>query len=114
MKRNRVKVFVVVVILAFNGLTGSATAGEKVTVLLDWFINPDHAPLFVAYEKDFFKAQGLDVVFIAPSNPNDPPKLVAASIAIAASGIFGIKPTTRSPGLMPVCFKDFAIPATSS
>ncbi|MCP4682741.1 MAG: ABC transporter substrate-binding protein, partial [Desulfobacterales bacterium] len=35
-----------------------AMAGEKVTVLLDWFINPDHAPLFVAYEKGFFKEQG--------------------------------------------------------
>ena len=53
----------------------------KITVLLDWFINPDHAPLIVAKEKGFFKAQGLDVTFIAPANPNDPPKLVAAGKA---------------------------------
>ena len=26
----------------------SAQAGDKLTVLLDWFINPDHAPLYVA------------------------------------------------------------------
>ena len=57
----------------------SLNASEKrVTVLLDWFINPDHAPLFIAYEKGFFKERGLNVKFIAPSNPNDPPKLVAA------------------------------------
>ncbi len=58
-----------------------AQAGEKLTVLLDWFVNPDHAPLFVAQEKGYFKEQGLDVEIIAPSNPNDPPKLVAAGKA---------------------------------
>jgi len=51
---------------------------QPVTVLLDWFVNPDHAPLYVALEKGFFKERGLGVTFIAPSNPNDPPKLVAA------------------------------------
>lgn len=58
-----------------------AHAGEKITVLLDWFINPDHAPLYVALEKGFFKDRGLEVELIAPSNPNDPPKLVAAGKA---------------------------------
>lgn len=74
------------VILAFTSAQGAAEAGERITVLLDWFINPDHAPLLVAYEKGFFKEKGLDVVFIAPSNPNDPPKLVAAKkVEIAVS-----------------------------
>lgn len=63
---------------------GQARAGEKMTVLLDWFINPDHAPLFVAMEKGFFKERGLDVEFVAPANPNDPPKLVAAGKADVA------------------------------
>ena len=62
--------------------TGSSVYGaEKLTVLLDWFINPDHAPLFVAYERGYFRDRGLEVEFIAPSNPNDPPKLVAAGKA---------------------------------
>ncbi len=62
--------------------SGSSVYGaEKLTVLLDWFINPDHAPLFVAYEKGYFRDRGLEVEFIAPSNPNDPPKLVAAGKA---------------------------------
>ena len=38
-----------------------ATAAEKLTVLLDWFVNPDHAPLIIAKEKGFFKNHGLDV-----------------------------------------------------
>lgn len=60
------------------GATASSAAATKLEVMLDWFINPDHAPLFVAQEKGFFEDRGLKVTFIAPSNPNDPPKLVAA------------------------------------
>ena len=68
-------------IVGMTGATTSAMAQEKVTVLLDWFVNPDHAPLFVALEKGYFANHGLDVEMIAPSNPNDPPKLVAAGKA---------------------------------
>ena len=39
-------------------LFSSSAQAEKMTVLLDWFINPDHAPLFVAQEKGFFKTRG--------------------------------------------------------
>ena len=46
--------------------------------MLEWFVNPDHAPLIVAKEKGFFKDAGLDVELIPPADPNDPPKLVAA------------------------------------
>ena len=69
------------IILASLILFATTAQAEKLTELLDWFVNPDHAPLFVAQEKGFFKARGLDVEFIAPSNPNDPPKLVAAGQA---------------------------------
>ncbi len=65
-------------VLSFSSL---AMAKEKVTVLLDWFVNPDHAPMFVALEKGYFEKKGLEVELIAPSNPNDPPKLVAAGKA---------------------------------
>jgi putative hydroxymethylpyrimidine transport system substrate-binding protein len=63
------------------GMSNAAFAGAKVTVLLDWFINPDHGPFFVALEKGFFKEKGLEIEFNVPSNPNDPPKLVAAKSA---------------------------------
>ena len=62
-------------------LVATQARAEKLTVLLDWFVNPDHAPLFVAQEKGYFRDRGLDVEFIAPANPNDPPKLVAAGKA---------------------------------
>lgn len=51
---------------------------KKLTVMLDWFVNPDHAALVVAQEKGFFAAQDLEVELQAPADPNDPPKLAAA------------------------------------
>jgi putative hydroxymethylpyrimidine transport system substrate-binding protein len=59
----------------------SAQAADKLTLLLDWFVNPDHAPLFVAQERGYFVQHGLEVEMIAPADPNDPPKLVAAGQA---------------------------------
>lgn len=61
-----------------------AQAAEKMTVLLDWFVNPDHAPLIVAREKGYFADAGLEVDLVAPADPNDPPKLVAAGQAEVA------------------------------
>jgi putative hydroxymethylpyrimidine transport system substrate-binding protein len=64
------------------GLAASpAFAADKLTLLLDWFVNPDHAPLIVAKEKGFFAAENLDVELVAPSDPSAPPKLVAAGQA---------------------------------
>ncbi len=68
-------------LMALDGAAIAAPEQEKVTVLLDWFVNPDHAPLFVALEKGYFAGHGLGVEIIAPSNPNDPAKLVAAGKA---------------------------------
>ncbi len=59
----------------------SQARAEKLTVMLDWFINPDHGPLVVALEKGFFAEAGLEVALIEPADPNDPPKLVAAGKA---------------------------------
>ena len=33
-------------------------AAEQLTLMLDWFINPDHAPVIIAREKGFFRATG--------------------------------------------------------
>ncbi|MEZ5669150.1 MAG: ABC transporter substrate-binding protein [Alphaproteobacteria bacterium] len=63
-----------------------ATAQDRLTVLLDWFVNPDHAPLVVAQERGIFAAHGLEVELVAPADPNDPPKLVAAGQAELAVG----------------------------
>jgi putative hydroxymethylpyrimidine transport system substrate-binding protein len=58
-----------------------AQAADKMTVLLDWFVNPDHGPLIIAQEKGYFAERDLEVEIVAPSNPADPPKLAAAGKA---------------------------------
>ncbi len=71
-----------VMVFAILGLSSiPAIAAQKLTILLDWFVNPDHAPLIIAQEKGFFDAAGLNVKLIAPSDPSMPPKLVAAGKA---------------------------------
>lgn len=70
------------VIVVITVLLATPTlAAEKMTLLLDWFINPDHGPVIVAQEKGFFADQGLEVEIIPPADPSDPPKLVAAGKA---------------------------------
>ena len=67
-----------IIAISMITLAPLASAQQKLTVLLDWHVNPDHGPLFVALERGYYKAAGLDVDLIAPSDPNDPPRLVAA------------------------------------
>lgn len=55
-----------------------AASAERFTVLLDWFINPDHGALVVAKQRGYFDEVGLDVALVEPADPNAPPKLLAA------------------------------------
>lgn len=68
-------------LIASAVLATSASANEKLTLMLDWYINPDHAPIMVAEQIGAFSAQGLDVQIIPPSDPALPPRLVAAKQA---------------------------------
>ncbi|AKD40595.1 ABC transporter substrate-binding protein [Pasteurella multocida] len=63
------------------GVSLSVSAKEKLTLLLDWFVNPDHAAIIVAQQKGYFAQQGLDVEIVEPADPSLPPKLVAAGKA---------------------------------
>jgi putative hydroxymethylpyrimidine transport system substrate-binding protein len=67
--------------LAFACAALPASAQDKVRLLLDWFVNPDHAALVIAKQRGLFAKHGLDVELIAPADPNAPPKLVAAGQA---------------------------------
>ena len=62
-------------------VSGLAGATDRMTVLLDWFVNPDHGPLIIAEENGYFSDFGLEVEIVAPADPSAPPKLVAAGQA---------------------------------
>ncbi len=68
-----------------------AAATDHLSVVLDWFINPDHAPLLVAQQIGAYKEEGLDVQLIPPADATMGPKLVAAGqgdIALTAEPQF--------------------------
>ena len=57
---------------------GEAEPGrEKLTVALDWFINPDHAGIVAAQAEGFFDDEGLEVTLEVPADPTNPPKFAA-------------------------------------
>lgn len=62
-------------------ISSQSIAADKLTLILDWFINPDHGPIIIAAENGYFAEQGLEVEIIPPADPADPPKMVAAGKA---------------------------------
>ncbi len=75
------RLIIAIVLTAPFLLSPTFSQAKKLTLLLDWFVNPDHAPLFVALENGYFADEGLEVEMLAPADPNLPPKLVAAGKA---------------------------------
>lgn len=51
---------------------------ETVSIMLDWFLSPQHAVILIAHEKGFFQQQRLDVGWQIPGDPSLPTKLLAA------------------------------------
>lgn len=59
-------------------LLSPMTLAKPITLMLDWFVNPDHAAIIIAQQKDLFKQQGLEIKILEPADPSMPPKMVAA------------------------------------
>jgi putative hydroxymethylpyrimidine transport system substrate-binding protein len=74
-----IKVLAAIVVMMLQA--SPAAAADRLTLVLDWFVNPDHGPIIVAQERGYFADVGLEVEVIAPADPADPPKLVAAGKA---------------------------------
>ncbi|MEE4608340.1 MAG: ABC transporter substrate-binding protein [Desulfobacteraceae bacterium] len=56
----------------------NAGAAQKLTLMLDWFPNVDHLPIYTAAQKGFFQEAGLEVKILSPSETTDGLKLAAA------------------------------------
>ncbi len=72
-------------LLLILALPLQAEARDKFRLILDWFPNADHVPLYVARDGGFFEGKGLEIELLPPADPNDPLKLVA--VGRAAFGI---------------------------
>ncbi|MDJ0884729.1 MAG: ABC transporter substrate-binding protein, partial [Desulfobacterales bacterium] len=79
------KLFTLVLLIAM-ALTSPVTAAEKLTLMLDWFPNVDHLPIYVAQEKGYFREAGIEVEILSPSDTSDALKLaVAGQVDLAVS-----------------------------
>jgi ABC-type nitrate/sulfonate/bicarbonate transport system substrate-binding protein len=64
--------------------TGQAGELTEVTLMLDWVANANHVGLFVARERGFFEAEGLDVTIVEPG------EVWATSAVVGGQAEFGI------------------------
>ncbi|MCG9555471.1 ABC transporter substrate-binding protein [Vibrio sp. Isolate31] len=61
-----------------SGHTFADSEQKKLTLMLDWFVNPNHGPVVIAQERGYFADQGLEIEIQEPADPSTPAKLVAA------------------------------------
>lgn len=74
--------FALLLALLLQAATGrQALAADRVTVILDWFVNANHESLFAAQFCGDYARAGLEVTFIPPADTASPPRLVAAGEA---------------------------------
>ncbi len=70
---------IITILMLFAALwVPSVNASSKLTLILDWFPNVDHLPIYVARQQGFFADEGLDIKIISPSETTDAIKLVAS------------------------------------
>jgi len=69
--------FVSVQVKSHRDIQEEKTEIKKITLMLDWFVNPNHGPIIIAQQKGYFQKERLEVKIQEPTDPTLPPKLVA-------------------------------------
>ena len=72
------RMLVTLVVVAGLAWCGPVCAKAPLTLMLDWFPNVDHLPVYVAQQRGFFSQEGLTVDILNPSDTADGLKLAAA------------------------------------
>ena len=83
-----IKTITTILLLAFIFIiaVSPVNAAQKLTLMLDWFPNVDHLPIYVARHQGFFAEKGLEINIVSPSETSDALKLAAAgNVDIAVS-----------------------------
>ena len=74
------------VLLLILPSASAAAADAQITLMLDWFPNVDHLPIYVARRQGYFAEEGLTIKILSPSETSDALKLAAAgNVDIAVS-----------------------------
>jgi len=70
--------FIILAVLLTIIWASSGLAAQKLTLILDWFPNVDHLPIYVGRHQGFFAAEGLEIEIFSPSGTSDALKLTAS------------------------------------
>ena len=80
------RILMILILIAGVSWSGPALAEAPLTLMLDWFPNVDHMPIYVAQERGFFSQAGVTVKILNPSDTSDALKLaVAGRVDLAVS-----------------------------
>jgi len=74
MRRKWIMPAIAAVLMLFS----TVSVAETLTLMLDWFPNVDHLPIYVARDRGLFEMAGIDVRIVSPSETADALKLAAA------------------------------------
>ncbi|MFH1153518.1 MAG: ABC transporter substrate-binding protein [Pseudomonadota bacterium] len=75
---NRVSIVLVSIAVGLLLTATTAMSAQKLSLMLDWFPNVDHLPVYVARDMGLFERAGLNVEIITPSETADGLKLAAS------------------------------------
>ena len=80
------KYLIVLSLLVGLVMSSPEAMAQEVTLMLDWFPNVDHLPIYVARERGYFAEEGIQVKILSPSDTSDALKLaVAGKVDLAVS-----------------------------
>lgn len=68
----------VMLMLLLGACSETKEENQKVSIMLDWYPNAVHSFLYIAQDKGYFEAEGIEVDIQFPANPSDPINLAAA------------------------------------
>jgi NitT/TauT family transport system substrate-binding protein len=120
------KKLISLIAIMFTTIVSTAFAGDKVTIQLKWVTQAQFAGYYVAKDKGFYDAEGLDVT-IKPGGPDIAPAQVLAgggadvmvdwmpsALAAREKGLplVNIAQPFKSSGMMLTCRKDMGVNST--
>jgi len=90
MRKIRILILVLIMVTALIGCGQSKQQAaneqtEKVTVMLDWTPNTNHTGLYVALEKGYYRAEGLDVEIVQADNGSTAQPVGSGQVAFGVS-----------------------------
>jgi len=84
MKRHYKKIAIAMLLAAL--WVPSIDAAQELTLILDWFPNIDHLPIYAARQQGLFAQEGLEIKILSPSETADGLKMAASgNVDIAVS-----------------------------